>query len=106
MMRVFRTLLAALVCAAAAAFVCAAAEADAAVRYRLSMVMLEDSQAFAVTQTVSFENRTGDALKNALFTVYGNVFRRESTLPYDNETLLSAFRTATPRRGCRFRPSR
>ena len=29
MMRVFRTLLAALVCAAAAAFVCAAAEADA-----------------------------------------------------------------------------
>ena len=91
MMRVFRTLLAALVCAAAAAFVCAAAEADAAVRYRLSMVMLEDSQAFAVTQTVTFENRTGDALKNALFTVYGNVFRRESTLPYDNETLLSAF---------------
>ena len=91
MMRVFRTLLAALVCAAAAAFVCAAAEADAAVRYQLSMVMLEDSQAFAVTQTVSFENRTGDALKNALFTVYGNVFRRESTLPYDNETLLSAF---------------
>ena len=40
MMRVFRTLLAALVCAAAAAFVCAAAEADAAVRYQLSMVML------------------------------------------------------------------
>lgn len=91
MMRGFRTLLAALVCAAAAAFVCATAEADAAVRYQLSMVMLEDSQAFAVTQTVSFENRTGETLKNALFTVYGNVFRRESTLPYDNETLLLAF---------------
>lgn len=89
-MRVLRTLLAALVCAAAA-FACATAEADAAVRYRLSMIMLEDNQAFAVTQTVSFENRTGEALKNVLFTVYGNVFRRETTLPYDNETLLSAF---------------
>lgn len=91
MMRVLRTILAALACAAAAAFVCATAEADAAVRYGLSMVMLEDSQAFAVTQIVSFENRTGEALKSVLFTVYGNVFRRESTLPYDNETLLAAF---------------
>lgn len=92
-MRGARILILMAVCALAQAVfcVCPARADDCAVSYSFDMQMLEDAQTFLVRQRVTLENRTGETLSSALFSVPANVFRRESALPYDNETLEKAF---------------
>ena len=65
--------------------VCFAAE------YDMSAVMLEDEQAFYITQSTAYTNTSGVHLDCVLFSVYSNCFRRETALPYDNSTLAAAF---------------
>lgn len=59
--------------------------------YRMSAVYLENEQALSVSLDFVYVNETGQALDSVIFNVYANVFRRESTLPYDNATLTEAF---------------
>ncbi|MBQ9409246.1 MAG: hypothetical protein IJU28_07675 [Clostridia bacterium] len=66
-------------------------EAQAEDRYAVEAVYHESEQALTVSLDVSYTNRTGQALDSVSFNVYANVFRRESTLPYDNATLEKAF---------------
>ena len=89
-MRWARTLLLIAVCALAQTVFFALAD-ESAVSYEFSMQMLEDEQSFLIRQRVTLENRADETLLGALFSVPANVFRRESALPYDNETLEKAF---------------
>ena len=59
--------------------------------YTIDAVYDENAQALSVSMTAEYTNRTGAPLTEVYFTVYANVFRRESTLPYDNATLPEAF---------------
>ena len=73
--------------AAALLFISALAED----RYVMDAVYHEEEQALIVSLDFTYTNRTGQALESVSFNVYANVFRRESTLPYDNATLEKAF---------------
>ncbi|MBQ3668751.1 MAG: hypothetical protein II920_05950 [Clostridia bacterium] len=66
-------------------------EAPARDRYEIDAVYLENEQALAVSLVFTYTNRTGQALDRVWFNVYSNLFRRQSTLPYDNATLEAAF---------------
>ena len=57
----------------------------------MSAVYLESEQALQVSMTCAWTNDTGEDLDSVLFGVYANVFRRESTLPFDNASLTEAF---------------
>lgn len=72
-----------------AIFAAYAEEAEPACRMTVT-VTGGDTSAF-VSQTVTYVNRTGDPLDGVLFQVYGNLFRRESALPYENDVLEDAF---------------
>lgn len=62
-----------------------------AVQYDIDMVMLEDAQAFIVSETVTYTNETDQPLEDVMFSCYINCLRRQTTLPYDNQALESAF---------------
>ncbi|MBR5379282.1 MAG: hypothetical protein IK140_01990 [Clostridia bacterium] len=64
---------------------------EAGPAYRIDAVYLESEQALTVNMTCAWTNDTGRDLDSVLFGVYANVFRRESTLPFDNATLPNAF---------------
>ncbi|MBQ3079775.1 MAG: hypothetical protein IJC48_07255 [Clostridia bacterium] len=60
-------------------------------KYEFEIQMLLDAQALSVKQRVTYRNDTGKTLSSILFSVYANAFRRESALPYDNDSLEAAF---------------
>lgn len=79
-------------CVLTQAVLCAFAdESVAPVRYELEIFAHIEAQALTVRQTVSTLNSTGQRLDRLMFSMPANCFRRESTLPYDNATLESAF---------------
>ena len=53
----------------------------------LEMELLEDAQALQVRQRLLYTNRTGQALDHVEFSIYANMFRRLSALPYEADTL-------------------
>ncbi len=67
------------------------AEGGVSAKYDFDITALIDSQALYVRQRALITNDTGARLERAVFSVYANAFRRESTLPYDNATLEKAF---------------
>ncbi len=67
------------------------AEGGVSAKYDFEITLLADSQALYVRQSTQITNNTGASLGRAVFSVYANAFRRESTLPYDNITLEKAF---------------
>ena len=76
-------------CACLLAARCLAQEANPS--YSISAAFLESEQALRVSMTCAWTNDTGRDLDSAVFGVYANVFRRESTLPFDNALLPDAF---------------
>lgn len=61
---------------------------EAADSYTFEIELLEDEQALRVTQRLVFYNATGDRLDRVMFAVYGNMFRRESTVMYETADAL------------------
>lgn len=90
MKRLLIALLLITACALAQAVVCFSEE-DAPVAYRMEIEIYEEEQAANIRMSVNYTNHTGETLKNLMFRAPANCFRRESTLPYDNETLEKAF---------------
>lgn len=58
--------------------------------YALEIQFLEDQQALRVTQRLVFTNRTGTRLDRAMFALYANQFRRQSTVMYEDAEALYA----------------
>lgn len=56
--------------------------------YSMDITFHEDKQALLVTQRLTYTNRTGDALDRVMFAVYANMFRRESTVMYEDASAL------------------
>lgn len=79
------------VCALAQAALCISEEALPALSYRFEITVQTDAQALTVREELAYVNRTGDTLDRLIFSVPANCFRRESSLPYDNALLESAF---------------
>lgn len=77
-------------CALAHAALCAG-EGESVNEYRFQIILLEDERALNVMQQVEYVNATGARLNYVMFAAYGNCFRREAALPYDNDTLVAAF---------------
>lgn len=88
--RVFFALLIA-VCALAQAALCISEETSSNLSYRFEISVRTDAQALIVHEEVRFVNSSSDTLDRLIFSVPANCFRRESTLPYDNALLESAF---------------
>ena len=59
--------------------------------YHLLMTMLEDQHAFHVTQTVDYQNRTGEALESVMFNLYDNIYRRSASAPFESDSLDEAY---------------
>lgn len=53
----------------------------------------EDTTAL-VTQKITYTNNTGSRLDNILFQVYGNVFRREASIPFDADAFPAGYAPA------------
>ena len=86
-----KKLLFAAVCILLQAAACVFCVALAETEYAMTAVYLEDEQALSVSLDVRYDNETGQALDGVTFNLFANLFRRESTLPYDNKTLTEAF---------------
>ena len=57
----------------------------------LELTVLENLDAVSVTQTVHYQNGTGQPLDQMIFQLAPNAFRRESTAPYETETMIDAY---------------
>lgn len=77
-------------CVLSQAVICFSEE-NAPLSYRMEIEILENEQAANLRVLVTYTNQTGETLESLLFSVPANCFRRESTLPYDNDTLEKAF---------------
>lgn len=77
-------------CVLSQAVICFSEE-NARLSYRMEIEVLENEQAANIRMQVLYTNQTGKTLENLMFFAPANCFRRESTLPYDNETLEKAF---------------
>ena len=60
-------------------------------RYEMNITYLEDPQALHITQRLVYHNRQSFALDRVLFSAAGNMYRRESTLMYDAQSLTEVF---------------
>ena len=56
--------------------------------YEFAMELMKDEQALRVTQRLTFYNTSDDFLDRAMFAVYSNMFRRESTVMYTDAAAL------------------
>lgn len=90
MKRALTALLLITACAFAQAVVCFS-EGSASIAYDMNIEILDYEKAARISVRIDYENRTQKDLKNLMFSMPANVFRRESTLPYDNDTLEKAF---------------
>lgn len=77
-------------CVLSQAVICFSEE-NGKISYRMEIEYLQSEQSANICAVVTYQNQTGKTLENLLFSIPANCFRRESTLPYDNETLESAF---------------
>lgn len=57
-------------------------------QYVMDIELIEDQQALRVSQRLDFYNDTGDALDRVMFAVYGNMFRRQLTVMYEDEAAM------------------
>ena len=60
------------------------ADAD---RYTLDVEFFEEEQALRIRQRLVYTNRSGERLDRVEFSVYGNMFRRQSALMYETDAL-------------------
>lgn len=62
------------------------AHAEEALRdtYAMDIEFIEDQQALRVSQRLDFYNSTGDHLDRVMFALYGNMFRRQMTVMYED----------------------
>lgn len=90
MKRFFLALILITACAFAQAVVCFSEETTPT-SYEMEIVLFESEQAANISLRVTYCNTTGEPLNHLMFSLYANCFRRESTLPYDNDTLIKAF---------------
>lgn len=90
MKRLFAALIMITACVFSQAVICFSEE-NARLSYRMEIEILENEQAADIRASVTYLNETGETLENLMFSVPANCFRRESTLPYDNDTLEKAF---------------
>lgn len=68
-----------------------AAMAEERGRCEMQLTMLQDLNAVSVTQTVTYPNQTGQRLDQILFQLAPNALRRETTAPYESETIFDAY---------------
>lgn len=54
-------------------------------RYTMDIELIEDQQALRVSQRLDFYNDTGDSLDRVMFSLYGNMFRRQLTVMYEDQ---------------------
>ena len=99
MKRVYLALFLITACVLSQAVICFSEE-NASVTYKMEIDILENEQAAHINACVTYQNQTGDALENLYFALPANCFRRESTLPYDNDTLTKAFPYGYAPGGC------
>lgn len=59
--------------------------------YEIEIVYMEEQQALHVTQRLVYHNRQAFSLDRVAFSAAGNLYRRESALPYDADALAEAF---------------
>lgn len=59
--------------------------------YVIEAVFLEDAQALRISQRLVYTNRTGSLLDRVEFSLYGNMFRRQSALMYEADAYSLAF---------------
>jgi len=57
----------------------------------MQLTVLEDLGAVSVVQTITYQNRTGARLDQILFQLAPNALRRETTAPYESETMIDAY---------------
>ena len=99
MKRVLFMLLMITACVLSQAVICFSEESTP-VSYRMEIDLYETEQAASIKAAVTYINQTGETLENLLFFLPANCFRRESTLPYDNDTLEKAFPYGYAPGGC------
>ena len=68
-----------------------AALAEERGRCEMALTMLPDLGAVSVSQTVTYPNQTGQRLDQILFQLAPNALRRETTAPYESETMIDAY---------------
>lgn len=66
-------------------------ETPARDRHEVILEYSEDNQALHVTQRLVYHNRTSHALSAVVFNAAANVYRRETSLPYESGELEAAF---------------
>ena len=99
MKRVFLALFLITACVLSQAVICFSEE-NACVSYQMEIDIFENEQAAHIKTLVTYQNQTGEALENLFFALPANSFKRESTLPYDNDTLTKAFPYGYAPGGC------
>ncbi len=57
----------------------------------MELTVIENLDAVSVTQTVRYQNGTGQPLDQVIFQLAPNALRRESTAPYETETMIDAY---------------
>lgn len=57
-------------------------------KYALDIEFIEDQQALRVSQRLDFYNSTGDHLDRVMFALYGNMFRRQLTVMYEDSSAM------------------
>lgn len=67
------------------------AYAEGADRCDMTVTMLEGLGAVSVAQRIEVVNPTGQALDRMIFQLAPNAFRRQSTAPYESETMIDAY---------------
>ena len=90
MKRLLAALMIITACVFSQAVICFSEE-SASLSYQMEIEILENEQAAEIRVSVTYLNKTGNTLENLMFSVPANCLRRESTLPYDNDTLEKAF---------------
>lgn len=90
MKRLLAALMIITACVFSQAVICFSEE-SASLSYQMEIEILENEQAADIRVSVTYLNKTGNTLENLMFSVPANCLRRESTLPYDNDTLEKAF---------------
>jgi type II secretory pathway pseudopilin PulG len=65
--------------------------AEEANRTDLQLTVLEGLGAVSVTQTTQYRNDTGQAVDQLIFQLAGNALRRQTTSPFESETMIDAY---------------
>ncbi len=60
-------------------------------RCDMQLTVLEGLGAVSVTQTIEYQNDTGQPIDQMIFQLAPNALRRETTAPYESETMIDAY---------------